>query len=123
MGIEVGFHHLQAVEAWTRWPRLRAGCARLLLELTDGPDEATTVRLADAMIAAVTASGATSPVLLHGEGTSCGPALRHAVRAGLDVRVGLEYTLVLPDGALTPGNAELVAAARAIVSAPGRAPA
>jgi hypothetical protein len=54
-------------------------------------------------------------VLLHGEGTSCWPALRHAVRLGLDTRIGLEDALTLPDGSPAPDNAALVRAARALL--------
>ena len=39
--------------------------------------------------------------------------------AGVDVRVGLEDVLVLPDGRVAAGNAELVAAAVALVSDSG----
>lgn len=50
-------------------------------------------------------------MLLHGEGASAWPALRLALRLGLDTRIGLEDTLELPDGTLAPDNAALVAAA------------
>jgi uncharacterized protein (DUF849 family) len=55
------------------------------------------------------------PVLLHGEDGSAWPVLRHAVRLGLDTRVGLEDTLVLPDGRPAPDNAALVRAALGVV--------
>jgi uncharacterized protein (DUF849 family) len=47
----------------------------------------------------------------------CWPALRQAARLGLDMRIGLEDTLEMPDGSLAPDNAALVAAARALISA------
>lgn len=122
VGIEAGLFHLQAIEAWTRWRRFRGSCVRVLLEIPDGPDGATTALLAADMIEAVRASATRAPLLLHGEGSSCWPALHLAVDLGLDVRVGLEDTLHLPDGAVAPSNADLVAAAREIVSARGRAP-
>ena len=53
------------------------------------------------------------PVLLHGEGSSCWPALRHARSLGLATRVGLEDVLVLPDGSPAPDNSALVIAALA----------
>lgn len=123
VGVEAGLFHLDALEAWTRWPRSRSGCVRVLLELPDGPDQAGTVALAHTMIDAVRASGTGAPVLLHGEGTSCWPALRLAADLGLDARVGLEDTLLLPDGTPARDNEALVEAALAIVSERGPAPA
>ncbi|MEV3993274.1 3-keto-5-aminohexanoate cleavage protein [Streptomyces sp. NPDC049837] len=51
------------------------------------------------------------PVLLHGEDGGAWPVLRLAVRLGLDTRVGLGDTLLLPDGRPARSNARLVAAA------------
>ncbi len=51
------------------------------------------------------------PVLLHGEDGGVWPVLRLAGRLGLATRVGLEDTLLLPDGRRAASNAELVAAA------------
>ncbi|MEU7701801.1 3-keto-5-aminohexanoate cleavage protein [Streptomyces sp. NPDC039028] len=51
-------------------------------------------------------------VLLHGEGPGAWPVLRLAGRLGLGARIGLEDTLLLPDGTAARSNAELVAAAR-----------
>lgn len=45
--------------------------------------------------------------------------LAAAVRAGRDIRVGLEDTLVLPDGRPASGNAELVGAAAALLRTAG----
>jgi uncharacterized protein (DUF849 family) len=61
------------------------------------------------------------PVLLHGEGTSCWPALRIAAAMGLDTRIGIEDTVVLPDGSPARNNAELVVhALRLIATSPPR---
>ncbi|WP_328882692.1 3-keto-5-aminohexanoate cleavage protein [Streptomyces sp. NBC_00299] len=49
------------------------------------------------------------PVLLHGEDAGAWPVLRLAGRLGLATRIGLEDTLVLPDGERAASNAELVA--------------
>lgn len=49
------------------------------------------------------------PVLLHGEEGGAWPVLRLAGRLGLATRVGLEDTLVLPDGERASCNAQLVA--------------
>ncbi|MEU6353499.1 3-keto-5-aminohexanoate cleavage protein [Streptomyces sp. NPDC047072] len=51
------------------------------------------------------------PVLLHGEDGGAWPVLRLAGRLGLATRIGLEDTLVLPDGQRALSNAQLVAEA------------
>ncbi|MFF4348238.1 3-keto-5-aminohexanoate cleavage protein [Streptomyces sp. NPDC001530] len=49
------------------------------------------------------------PVLLHGVEAGAWPVLRLAGRLGLATRIGLEDTLVLPDGAWAMSNGQLVA--------------
>ena len=61
--------------------------------------------------AALDRAGISAPRLHHGEGPACWPVLRQALALGRDIRIGLEDTLLLPDGAPARGNAELVAAA------------
>ncbi|WP_406446634.1 3-keto-5-aminohexanoate cleavage protein [Streptomyces sp. NBC_01613] len=51
------------------------------------------------------------PVLLHGEDGAAWPVLRLAGRLGLATRMGLEDTLILPDGERALSNAQLVAEA------------
>lgn len=113
--VEAGLWHLDGVAAWQTSPH-RDRCLRLLLELPDGLDQAGTEDEALRLLAAV---GDGPPVLLHGEGTSCWPALRLAVRRGLDTRIGLEDVLHLPDGSPAPDNAALVRAATAAVRSTG----
>lgn len=88
---------------------LRERVLRVLAEVTD-PDPATAEESARVLLAAVGA-GHGRPVLLHGEEGGAWPVLRLAVRLGLATRVGLEDTLVLPDGERATGNAPLVRAA------------
>lgn len=79
---------------------------RVLVEVMEGgPAEA------DAIEAALDAHGIEAPRLVHGEDAACWPVLRHTRAGGRDTRVGLEDTLVLPDGSRAPGNAALVGAA------------
>ncbi|MFG2637418.1 3-keto-5-aminohexanoate cleavage protein [Streptomyces sp. NPDC048362] len=79
---------------------------RVLAEVTD-PDLATAEASAEALLAALgTAAG--RPVLLHGAQGGTWPVLRLAGRLGLATRVGLEDTLLLPDGRRATSNAELV---------------
>jgi uncharacterized protein (DUF849 family) len=53
------------------------------------------------------------PVLLHGEDGGAWPVLRLAGRLGLATRVGLEDTLLLPDGRPALSNAQLITGALA----------
>jgi uncharacterized protein (DUF849 family) len=111
--VEAGLWHLQGVAAWQASPH-RDRCLRVLLELPDGLDAAATEAEAERLLTAV-ADG--PPVLLHGEGTSCWPALALALRRGLDTRIGLEDVLHLPDGSPAEDNAALVRAATALRAA------
>ena len=79
---------------------------RVLAEVTDtSPD--TAEQSARALLADLgTAHG--RPVLLHGEDGGAWPVLRLAGRLGLMTRVGLEDTLLLPDGQRAVSNTQLV---------------
>jgi uncharacterized protein (DUF849 family) len=108
VGVEAGLWHSNAVQAWLSWPG-RSHCLRALIEIADGLDPIKTVNEADLMLTEVS-QGAQDPVpvLLHGEGSSCWPALRYAAKHGLVTRIGLEDTLQLPDGSPAPDNLTLV---------------
>jgi uncharacterized protein (DUF849 family) len=62
----------------------------------------------DEFLAALNGFG---PILLHGEGDAAWTVLGEALQRGLDARIGLEDTLVLPDGSPAMGNADLIRAA------------
>ncbi|MEU0004785.1 3-keto-5-aminohexanoate cleavage protein [Streptomyces sp. NPDC006314] len=82
---------------------------RVLAEVTD-PDPATAAASARALLDGLgTAAG--RPILLHGEEGGTWPVLRLAVRLGFATRIGLEDTLLLPDGRPARSNAQLVAEA------------
>lgn len=68
------------------------------------------------MLAQVAAAESPAPVLLHGLDQSCWPLLQHAGARGLQTRIGMEDTLLLPDGSVADGNAALVAAAVELLS-------
>ncbi|MEZ2372603.1 3-keto-5-aminohexanoate cleavage protein [Arthrobacter sp. RCC_34] len=115
--VEAGLWHEAAVDRWARSP-VRDDCVRVLLELPDGPGPSATVAMARQLLARVRpVTGDRIPVLLHGEGSSCWPALKEAARLGLPTRIGLEDTLVLPDGSPAPDNAALVHAALRLIDA------
>ncbi|MGW2458364.1 3-keto-5-aminohexanoate cleavage protein [Streptomyces sp. NPDC001761] len=92
---------------------------RVLAEVTD-PDPATAEASARALLAELGAAHG-RPVLLHGEEGGTWPVLRLAGRLGLATRIGLEDTLLLPDGRRAGSNACLVTEARARYGAGARA--
>jgi len=114
VGVEAGIWHTAGLDAWVASP-LRNRCLRVLVELPDIGDVDEIRRRASSLVSAVGRYEPHVPVLLHGEGASAWPALRLAVELGLDTRIGLEDTLVLPDGRVASGNAELVDVAWALI--------
>ncbi len=78
---------------------------RALVEVEAGADDARA-------IAELVPDGV--PQLWHGAGGRTWEVIAAAFEAGVDVRVGLEDVLVLPDGRIAADNAELVAAAIAL---------
>jgi hypothetical protein len=58
--------------------------------------------------------GLSEPRLQHADGWLTWPVLADSIRRGLDTRVGLEDTVLEPNGERTSGNAALVRAARAM---------
>ncbi|MEU4480104.1 3-keto-5-aminohexanoate cleavage protein [Micromonospora sp. NPDC023966] len=106
--VEAGLWTVAAVDAWRRWP---APTGRVLVECLA---EQVDVAVADAAAILAALPAARPPVLLHGEGPATWPVLAEAVRRGLHTRIGLEDTLVLPDGNAAPDNVALVRAARTL---------
>lgn len=111
LGVEVGIFHAEAAQSWAA-SDIAAHCMRVMIELGADGDVAT----ADELIALVAAAGSPAPVLLHGLDESCWPLLQHAGVRGVQTRIGMEDTLTLPDGTVTPGNAALVSAAVDLLS-------
>ncbi len=89
---------------------LATRCLRFLIEpqATD-PDVAITS--ADSLLVALEPLAPEVPRLVHGCEDTAWPVLEWALLRGLDSRMGLEDTLRLPDGTVTPDNPALVAAA------------
>lgn len=111
VGVEAGLWHAAAVRAWLSAP-VREACFRVLVELPDGLDEAAAETQASGLLGMLTSAGVDpGAVLLHGEGSSCWPALRVAAARGIATRIGLEDTRLLPDGSPAPDNAALLRAA------------
>ncbi len=55
------------------------------------------------------------PILLHGFDSTVWPLIEQATACFYSTRIGLEDTNLLPDGTMATSNADLVAAARAII--------
>ncbi|MFI9173330.1 3-keto-5-aminohexanoate cleavage protein [Streptomyces lincolnensis] len=89
---------------------LRSQVLRVLAEVTDtSPDTAeNTARI---LLTDLGHALPRRPVLLHGEDGGAWPVLRLAGRLGLATRIGLEDTLLLPDGERALSNAQLVTGA------------
>lgn len=87
-------------------------CLRILLEpAEDGADAMDTLEAIEAALA-----GAATPKLLHGFDSWAWPFLTLAPFLGYDARIGLEDTTRQPNGSPAANNAQLVAAARAIIA-------
>jgi uncharacterized protein (DUF849 family) len=77
------------------------------------------VAVASAASVALLERGIAVPQVHHGYGLATWDVIRWAASAGFRVRVGLEDTTVLPDGAVAAGNGDLVAAAMRLAAGAG----
>lgn len=111
IGVEAGLFHIEAAQAWVA-SDVAPHCLRVMVELGADADVAT----AEQVLTVVTGADSPAPVLLHGLDESCWPLLQHAGARGLQARIGMEDTLLMPDGSVAPGNAELVSAAVELLS-------
>ncbi|MEU1359472.1 3-keto-5-aminohexanoate cleavage protein [Micromonospora zamorensis] len=133
--VEVGLWTLDAVEAYRSWrvpvgrilvecmaqevPVAVADAGRILAALPAStrmpaaPPSSTGVPAGSPSAARSPQDAVAPPVLLHAEGPATWAVLAEAVSRGLHTRIGLEDTLLLPDGRPAPGNAALVTAALA----------
>jgi uncharacterized protein (DUF849 family) len=94
-------------------------CLRVLVEVEPGTNDP--IRAAAVIGRVLEGSGIRLPRVQHGHDAACWPVLEDAVAHGYDVRIGLEDTLLLPDGTRAPRNADLVAAAGRVGAAKGSA--
>ncbi|MEV6554032.1 3-keto-5-aminohexanoate cleavage protein [Streptomyces sp. NPDC051597] len=113
VGIEAGIYSgTAALQRFRTWPQAHQ-VLRVLAEITDTSPQAA-VRAAVGLLDELRPV-TTSPILLHGEDEAAWPVLRLAVSRRLDIRIGLEDVLQLPDGTPTQTNADLVQAAQQII--------
>jgi uncharacterized protein (DUF849 family) len=111
IGVEIGIFHAEAAGSWAA-SELAEHCMRVMIELGPEADLAT----ADDLLSQVMAAQSPAPVLLHGLDESCWPLLEHAGTRGVQVRIGMEDTLRLPDGSTASDNGALVSAAVQLLS-------
>ena len=109
IGIEAGVWTVEEADALAD-TGLADRVLRVLVEPMDGDDDAAT-RRARAIDERLDAHGITAPRVHHGEGPATWSVLKQAIQRGHGIRVGLEDTLVLPDGTRAGRNADLVRAA------------
>ena len=105
IGIELGVFHVPAAQT-LRANGVPPGSVRVLAEVQPGESPA-------ALLAAL--SWSDLPILLHGQDDDAWPVFAEAARLGLSTRMGLEDALHRPDGTPALGNADLIAAARALL--------
>jgi uncharacterized protein (DUF849 family) len=89
-------------------------CLRILVEVEPGASDP--IRAAAVIGRVLEGSGIHLPRLQHGVNADAWPLLEDAIARGYDVRIGLEDTLRMPDGARATSNADLVAAAARLAS-------
>jgi uncharacterized protein (DUF849 family) len=90
-------------------------CLRVLVEVEPGANDP--IRAAAVVGRVLEGSGIRLPRVQHGHDAAAWAVLEDAVVHGYDVRIGLEDTLLLPEGTRAPRNVDLVAAAAKIASA------
>lgn len=106
IGIEAGVFTLDGAEALLAAP-WASEVHRVLVEVIFEPDDASAVELAQAIDARVAGLG--RPRLWHGDARANWAVVDAGLGADVDVRVGLEDTLIGRDGGPAPSNAEQVA--------------
>jgi uncharacterized protein (DUF849 family) len=87
-------------------------CLRVLVEVEPGSTDP--IRAAAVIGRVLEGSGIHLPRVQHGRDAAAWPVLDDALGRGYDVRIGLEDTLLLPNGTRARRNADLVGAAAKI---------
>jgi uncharacterized protein (DUF849 family) len=113
VGIEAGLLSTADARAFVA-TGLAPRCRRALIEPLD-PDPAAAERTAAAIEQVLAEGGVALEQVHHGDGIASWAVNRRALARGHGIRTGLEDTPVLPDGRTAAGNAELVAAAAALI--------
>jgi uncharacterized protein (DUF849 family) len=106
--VEAGVFSIEDAEALAA-SSFRDELVRVLIEVDD-QDGSVAVQRAWEIEAALDDAGIGAPRLHHAEDLATWVVIEEALRRGRDVRIGLEDTLVTPDGSRARDNAALVAA-------------
>jgi uncharacterized protein (DUF849 family) len=106
VGVEAGIWTADAARTLVD-SGLAARCLRFLFEPMEQDVDAALANVG-AIERALTGVAPTVPRLLHGIFATAWPVLDHAMAHGYDTRIGLEDTLVRPDGTEARDNADLV---------------
>jgi len=110
VGVEIGLATPGDAERLAARADVADACVRALVE-PEEPEAGAAIVTATAIDRVLGQAGVALPRLHHGTDRTTWAVLDAAVPAGREIRIGLEDTLVLPDGTVAPGNAALVAAA------------
>jgi uncharacterized protein (DUF849 family) len=86
---------------------LATRCIRVLLEPQE-QELKSALETVNAMERVLKSGAADLSFLLHGTEATAWPMMDEAIARGYDVRIGLEDTLVMPDGRIAKDNVELV---------------
>jgi uncharacterized protein (DUF849 family) len=113
VGVEIGLSTGEEAERFMH-TEYSSQIVRVMLEPME-EDPLAALASAAAARKVVADGGYRGPFLLHGWNTTAWPVLRYAIEAQCDIRIGLEDTLILPDGRVASGNDELVAMARELL--------
>lgn len=106
VGVEAGLWHAEGARVLVD-SGLAHRCTRLLLEPLV-QDLTSALALTAEIEAEIAGVALEVPRLLHGFGTTSWPIVEIALDRGLQTRIGLEDTTVLPDGSPAVDNADLV---------------
>jgi uncharacterized protein (DUF849 family) len=104
--VEAGLCDANAAQVFLQ-SGLATRCIRVLLEPQE-QEMKSALETVNALERVLESGGADFPLLLHGTEATAWPMMDEAIARGYDVRIGLEDTLVLPDGKTAKDNVELV---------------
>ena len=110
VGIEAGVWTVEDAETLAT-SGLGDRVLRVCIEPVDVP-RPDALRLVASIHKALDLGGVSAPRLQHGDGEAAWILIEDAIRRGIATRVGLEDTLVMPDGSPATSNAALVRTAR-----------
>jgi uncharacterized protein (DUF849 family) len=111
--VEAGLSDTYAADLFVN-SHLASRCIRLLLEPQEQEFERaveTVNGIEQLLVPGLAKLSRVPPILLHGTEATTWPLMDEAIARGYDVRIGVEDTLLMPDGKRARNNSELVAEA------------